>query len=1035
MSESPPDISLRASGSTRPRNIYQWINQGLLYSLLSILAAGAYVLLLAGASLIAGAAVPPTHPALIGLMVFLLAVGLQPVRSRLQLLIDGLFFRGQAAFQARLDSFTHDLSHSLNLSQITALLRKYASQELKPAQLHIFTQDPLTGQFLAAADPGQRPTTDLRFPAGSAIVEHLARDGQSLLLDGSGKIPESLSPDQSRLALLGAQLFVPLMGQNKLTGWMALGPLTGGAGYSRRELKYLEALADLAAVGIDRAQVVADLERRVREMNVLTRVAQGANFTVAFDDILELVYAQTNQVIPARDFRIVLYDEARQVNMYAFFLEDDDRLTERENRPMLPGRGLEAEIISSQRSLICDDYEFECRKRGVLPDAQGLYAWMGVPLNAGAAAIGAASLGSRDPTMVYTDEQGNLFQALADQAAGAIVKARLLQETERRAHQLASLNEIGRSLTSTLDVNLLLNQILNSATEILNCEAGSLFLVDEPTGELVFEVVIGPVANDLQGKRLPAGTGVVGEAVASGQPVIANDARRRKDWFNQTDQQTGFLTQDLLVVPMIIKDRTIGVIEVINKADGSPFVQADQELLATFTSQAAVAIENARLYTMTDQALADRVEELSVMQRIDRELNASLEIDRALRITLDWAMRQSNADAGLIGMIEAEGVLLMASQGYGDELARFQSSSKNSGGAILSLDLPVLQQAVETGKPVCIQFDQPDAGQAAAEQPDGSNDAGQNQADLMALFSGCQSQIAIPIEREQEVVGLLLLESAHPDACSQDVVAFLSRLSDHAAIAIANARLYSEVQAANLAKSKFVSFVAHELKNPMSSIKGYTELIAGGMAGEVNEMQSSFLSTIRSNVDRMNTIVSDLNDLTKIQVGNMRLEFKPVSLTDVIDEAVRSLNRQLVEKQQGLELLIAKDLPEIWADQARMVQIVVNLISNANKYTGQGGKVQVGAELWSSDPESPTVFEVIHGWVKDNGIGISAEDQAKIFQQYFRTEQSKEAATGTGLGLNISKSLIEMQGGHIWFESALGQGTTFHFTIPVTDRD
>jgi signal transduction histidine kinase len=1025
MSESIPDFSLKVPRFRRSWKLHNLFNQSLLYALLSVLAVGAYLLLLAGASLITGAVVPTSHPIVIGLLVFILAVFLNPVRGRLQLLIDGLFFRGQAVFQARLDSFSQGLSHSLDLRQITDLLRAYASQDQRPSQIHIFIQDPLTGQYQATNDEEQHPTTDLRFPPASALVQRLAKESHTLVVENLGKLPDTLVADQSRLALLGAHWFVPLKGQNKLTGWMALGPRHSAEPYFRRAQNYLEALAEIAALGIERAQVVADLERRVREMNVLTRVAQGTNFTVAFDDILELIYAQTNQVIPTRDFRIVLLDEPRQANMYAFYLEDDERLAERENRPLIPGRGLEAEVITSQRPLIVDDYEQECRSRGILPEGQGLYAWMGVPLNAGADTFGVASIGSRDPTAVYTDEQRNLFQALADQAAGAIVKARLLQETERRARQLATLNEIGRSLTSTLDVKLLLNQILNSATEILNCQAGSLFLVDEQTGELVFEVVIGPVANDLLGKRLPPGTGVVGEAVSSSKPVIANDAKRRKDWFNRPDEETGFSTQDLLVVPMIIKDRTIGVIEVINKADGSPFTLPDQELLATFTSQAAVAIENARLYTLTDQALADRVEELSVMQRIDRELNASLEIDRALRITLNWAMRQSDADAGLIGIVEAEGVRLMTSQGYNDELTPYRDQKKGHNGSYLPLELPALQAAIESGEPYCVQ-----AGSAA---PDLDGDSAR--PELTGLLAGCQTQIAIPIQREQEVIGLLLLESTRQDSCSEDRLAFLSRLSDHAAIAIANARLYSEVQAANLAKSKFVSFVAHELKNPMSSIKGYTELIAGGMAGQVNEMQATFLNTIRGNVDRMNTIVSDLNDLTKIQVGNMRLEFKAVTVQEVLDEAIRSLRRQIDEKEQNLELVIPPDLPRLWADQARMVQIVINLVSNANKYTRQGGKIQIGAGLWASDPELPTVLEVVHIWVGDNGIGISVDDQGKIFQQYFRTEQSKETANGTGLGLSISKSLIEMQGGHIWFESVLDQGTTFHFTVPVVERD
>ena len=140
-----------------------------------------------------------------------------------------------------------------------------------------------------------------------------------------------------------------------------------------------------------------------------------------------------------------------------------------------------------------------------------------------------------------------------------------------------------------------------------------------------------------------------------------------------------------------------------------------------------------------------------------------------------------------------------------------------------------------------------------------------------ASCPSAHTQIIIPIRREAQVIGLLLLESTSD---SQGNLAFLNRLSDHAAIAISNAQLYDEVQRANLAKSEFVSFVAHELKNPMTSIKGYTELLAAGAVGQINEMQTNFLSTIRSNVERMSTLVSDLNDNAKIEAGRLRLDYQ-----------------------------------------------------------------------------------------------------------------------------------------------------------------
>jgi signal transduction histidine kinase len=184
----------------------------------------------------------------------------------------------------------------------------------------------------------------------------------------------------------------------------------------------------------------------------------------------------------------------------------------------------------------------------------------------------------------------------------------------------------------------------------------------------------------------------------------------------------------------------------------------------------------------------------------------------------------------------------------------------------------------------------------------------------------------------------------------------------------------------------------------------------------------------------MSTLVSDLNDNAKIEAGRLRLEYKPADVKDIIDDVIRSTKRQVEDKHQGIELQIAAQLPPIWADRIRVGQVLVNLVSNAYKYTPEGGKILIGAEATSNqwDPEGAKF--VVHLWVKDNGIGISFEDQAKIFQRFFRSEDSKaREAPGTGLGLNITKSLVEMQGGRIWFDSEFRKGTTFHVTIPVAE--
>jgi signal transduction histidine kinase len=300
------------------------------------------------------------------------------------------------------------------------------------------------------------------------------------------------------------------------------------------------------------------------------------------------------------------------------------------------------------------------------------------------------------------------------------------------------------------------------------------------------------------------------------------------------------------------------------------------------------------------------------------------------------------------------------------------------------------------------------------------------------LLPGAVTQTVVPIRREANVIGMLVMESRSPDSHSDQTLPFLTRLSDHAAIAIANAQLYSAVQEANNAKSEFVSFVAHELKNPMTSIKGYSELLSAGAVGPITDMQANFLHTIRSNVERMSTLVSDLNDNSKIEAGRLRLDFKGVDMAEVVDEVLRSAKRQIDDKKQVTLLELPEQLPQVWADRTRLAQILINFVSNANKYTTEGGRITIGAERVNNQWDPQGAAEVVHVWVKDTGIGISLEDQKKIFEKFFRSEDQKaREAPGTGLGLNITKSLIEMMGGRVWFESEFRLGTTFHFTVPV----
>jgi signal transduction histidine kinase len=309
--------------------------------------------------------------------------------------------------------------------------------------------------------------------------------------------------------------------------------------------------------------------------------------------------------------------------------------------------------------------------------------------------------------------------------------------------------------------------------------------------------------------------------------------------------------------------------------------------------------------------------------------------------------------------------------------------------------------------------------------------AREDQSSKPAVDQTC-SQMTVPILYQDEVRAVISLESQHPGAFSQGEIDFIIRLADHAAMAIENARLYEQAQAANQAKTEFMSVASHELKIPMTSIKGYAKLLTLGAGGDLNEQQRGFLEIISSNVDRMDRLVSDLLDVSRIEAGRLRVEMGRVDLHEAIDTVIQSVKAQVEAKQLVLDVDIPASLPPVRGDNERIIQILTNLVSNAYKYTPKGGQIYVGinGQTDTAPPDRLTVS------IRDTGVGISLEDQEMLFTKFFRADDPHvRDVPGTGLGLSITKSLVEMHGGEIWFHSEPDRGTTFIFTLPVAGKN
>ncbi len=382
--------------------------------------------------------------------------------------------------------------------------------------------------------------------------------------------------------------------------------------------------------------------------------------------------------------------------------------------------------------------------------------------------------------------------------------------------------------------------------------------------------------------------------------------------------------------------------------------------------------------------------ELSVLQKIDRELNTSLEVAKASEITLNWAVRQVGAVVGLVGVMVGNQLQVKAAHHLA-ETDRLRMALTSQVTDLLMGDGRAQQQTFPLGQ---------------------------------GLHADTSHRLLVPIRRNGALRGLILLENTMGYHDSE--VNFLERLSSHAALALNNAQLIADVQAANQAKSHFVSIVAHELKAPMTVINAYIDLVEA--AGPVSNKQQEYLNVMRVNVGRMATLAADLSQISRIEAGKLQIQPTAVPIKAAVQEVNRSLGQEFQKKKQRVTADIPADLPPVHADPSRLIQMITNLMSNAHKYTPEQGQITISARQ-IIDKDQPMIQVAVH----DNGVGIDDAEHDQVFTQFFRSPNKKvRDEMGTGLGLNITQKLVELHGGRIWFESALDKGATFYFTLPIS---
>jgi len=561
-----------------------------------------------------------------------------------------------------------------------------------------------------------------------------------------------------------------------------------------------------------------------------------------------------------------------------------------------------------------------------------------------------------------------------DKISGLLESAEKLQKAQKSAGRFEALYNVSRLLGASLDETTVLNQVMDAVIQLTGAERGFLMLRDDD-GNLRVRVARNFDQQSLSSEEWQYSHTIAYGVIDSAKAILTTNALEDPRFANQASIISQAL-KSIMCAPLLARGQVIGIAYVENRVIAGLFSDDDLATLEALVGQASIAIDNARLFSATDEQLSQRLDELRELRRIDLKLSGKLDMDEALRTTLESACDIVKARGGFVAVrddSEAQNLSLNLSYGQPPDLALYQAMA-----------LYALQQG-------------------------------------RTLRSDDQQAMAVPLQRDGLGRIVLVLTDQEGEKFSDEHQDLVERVATRALVTLENARLYRAVKAADQAKSEFVGIVAHDLKTPMTSIRGYADLLLMEAAGSISPQQVKFLERIINTVERMRVLVSDLADISRIESGQFFMDNRPVSPREVI-EAVRDTTMpEIMARQHHYEEDIGEALPDLYTDYYRLVQVMTNLVSNAYKYTPPGGTITLRALLQGDRVR----FEI-----SDTGIGLSPEQIAKLGTKFWRADDNyTRSQSGTGLGFAITSSLVNLMGSQIEIISQKGRGSTFAFSV------
>jgi signal transduction histidine kinase len=593
-------------------------------------------------------------------------------------------------------------------------------------------------------------------------------------------------------------------------------------------------------------------------------------------------------------------------------------------------------------------------------------------------------------------------------------------ERERAAGEILRVIAVSPS-----DAQPVFDSIVRSAARLLGGHSANLLRVVGDELQIAALTSISQIADTETRATFPvplAQAGVASHAIRTRRPYVVADVETDPlvtPRLRYTAPLRGF--RSMLMVPMVHHENPIGAITVTRQAPGG-FSEDEITLLQTFADQAVIAIENVRLFTELQEKnralttahaqVTESLEQQTATSEILRVISSSpTDIQPVFDTIVKSVARLCDGMFATLHRFDSELLHWVAQHNYTAE-----------GLEAMRRTYPMrADRETASGRAVI------DRTVIHIRDFEGDPDVPPRSREIARAF-GYRSLITVPMLREGQPVGAIAV-AKRDGPFSAGQITLLQTFADQAVIAIENVRLFKELEVANRElesasqhKSEFLANMSHELRTPLNAIIGFSEVLTERMFGDLNEKQEEYLRDISASGTHLLSLINDILDLSKIEAGRMELELTDFDLPTAIDNALILVRERAGRRGITLEHSVDERLGEIHGDERKVKQVLLNLLSNALKFTPEGGRVEVRAGMVDGMAEIS---------VTDTGVGIAPEDQGAIFEEFRQVGTAEKKAEGTGLGLTLCRKFVELHGGRIWVKSQVGAGSTFTFTLPV----